>query len=53
MKETQPKLVARAEGSPDILMGEGRKVLVEEMGEGGGEFVSVIKFNTMGVMSEY
>ena len=53
VKETWPEPVAGVEGSPDILMGEGGKVLAEEMGEGGGEFVGVIKFNTMGVMSEY
>ena len=38
---------------PDILMGEGGKVSVEEIGEEGGEFVSVVKFNTMGTMSEH
>ena len=37
----------------NILMGEGRKVSAEETGEKEGEFVSVIKFDTMGVMSEY
>ena len=41
------------EGSPDILMGEGGKVLVEETGEGGGEFISVMKFNMMGTISKY
>ena len=46
-------LELEAEGSLDILIGEGRKVLVEETGEEGGEFVNVIKFNTIGVMSEY
>ena len=46
-------LEPKVEGSLDILMGEGRKALTEEVGEEGGEFVSVIKFDTMGVMSEY
>ena len=41
------------EGLPDILFGDGGKVLAEEVGEGGGEFVGVIKFNTMGAMSEH
>ena len=41
------------DGSPDILFGDGGKVLAEEVGEGGGEFVGVIKFNTMGAMSEH
>ena len=41
------------EGSLDILMSEGEKVSVEERGEGGGEFISVIKFDMMGAMSEY
>ena len=38
---------------PDILMGEDGKVSVEEIGEEGGEFVSVVKFDTMGTMSEH
>ena len=38
--------------SPDILFGKGGKVLVEDMGEGGGESVSVIKCDTMGMMSK-
>ena len=37
----------------NILMGEGGKVSAEETGEEEGEFVGFIKFNTMGVMSEY
>ena len=41
------------EGLLDILIGEGGKMSAEEMGKGGGEFISIIKFNTMGVMSEY
>ena len=46
-------LEPEVESSLDILMGEGRKASTEEVGEEGGEFVSVIKFDTMGVMSEY
>ena len=46
-------LEPKVEGLLDILMGEGRKALTEKVGEEGGEFVSVIKFDTMGVMSEY
>ena len=46
-------LKPEVEGSLDILMGEGRKALMEEVGEEGGEFVSVIKFDTMDVMFEY
>ena len=41
------------EGSPDILFGDGGKVSVEEVGEGGGEFVGVVKFDMTGMMSEY
>ena len=39
--------------SPDILFGEGGKVSVEDVGERGGEFVGVVKFNTTGAMSEH
>ena len=46
-------LEPEVEGLPDILVGEGRKVLAEEAGEGGGEFISVIKFDTTDAMSEY
>ena len=38
---------------PDILMGEGGKVSVEEIGEEGGEFVGVIKFDMTSVMSKH
>ena len=38
--------------SPDILFGEGGNVSVEDVGEGGEEWVGVIKYDTMGVMSE-
>ena len=41
------------EGSPDILFGEGRKVSAEEVGEGEGEFVGVIKFDMTGTMSKH
>ena len=41
------------DGLPDILFGNGGKVSVEEVGKGGGEFISVVKFNTTGAMSEY
>ena len=41
------------EDSLDILMGEGEKVSAEERGEGGGEFIGVIKFDMMGAMFEY
>ena len=41
------------EGLPNILLGEGGKVSVEEVGKGGGEFVGVIKFNMTGAMSKY
>ena len=40
------------EGLLDILIGEGGKVSLED-GEEGGEFVGVVKFDTMGAMSEY
>ena len=53
LQEREILLELEGEGLPDILVGEGRKVLVEETGEEGGEFVNVVKFNTMGVMSEY
>ena len=46
-------LEPEGEGSPDILFGDGGKVSAEKVGEGGGEFVGVIKFNTMGAMSEH
>ena len=39
--------------SPDILFGEGGKVSVEDVGERGGEFVGVVKFNTTGAMSKH
>ena len=41
------------DGSLDILIGEGGKVSVDEVGEEGGEFIGVIKFDIMGTMSEY
>ena len=34
-------------------MGKGRKVLVEDVGEKGGEFISVVKFNMTGAMFKY
>ena len=40
-------------GSLDILVGEGGKVLAEEVEERRGEFVSVIKFDMTGTMSEH
>ena len=43
----------KGDGSPDILFGEGGKVLVEDMDEEGGEFIGVIKCDTTGAMSEY
>ena len=39
--------------SPNILFGEGGKVSVEDVGKGGGEFVGVVKFDMMGMMSEH
>ena len=39
--------------SPDILLGEGGKVSVEDVGEGGEEFVGVVKCDTTGAMSKY
>ena len=39
--------------SPDILLGEGGKVLVEDVGKGGEEVVSVVKCDTTGAMSEH
>ena len=39
--------------TPNILFGEGGKVSVEDVGEGGEEFVGVIKYDMMGAMSEY
>ena len=44
---------SEGDGLPDILFGKGGKVLVEDVGEGGGEFIGVIKFNTTGTMSKY
>ena len=38
---------------PDILFGDGGKVSADEVGEGGEEFISVVKFNTTGAMSEH
>ena len=46
-------LEPEGEGSPDILFGEGVKELVEEVGKGGGEFIGVIKFDTMGMMFKH
>ena len=46
-------LEPEGDGSPDILFGDGGKVSAEEVGEGGGEFVSVVKFDMMGMMSEH
>ena len=46
-------LEPEAESLSDILVGEGGKVSVEEMGEEGGEFVGVIKFDMTGTMSKY
>ena len=42
-----------AEGSPDILIGEGGKMSMEESGEGGGKFIGIVKCDMIGVMSEY
>ena len=53
LQEGEIWLKPEVEGSLDILMGEGRKALMEEVGEEGGEFVSVIKFDTMDVMFKY
>ena len=39
--------------SPDILFGEGGKVLAEDVGERGGESIDVIKWDTMGAMSKH
>ena len=39
--------------SPDILFGEGGKVSVEDVGEGGEEWVGVVKYDTVGAMSKY
>ena len=41
------------DGLPDILFGEGGKVLVEDMGEEGGEFIGVVKCDMTGAMSKY
>ena len=41
------------DGSPDILFGDGEKVSVDEVGEREGEFISVVRFDTTGVMSKY
>ena len=41
------------EGSLDILFGKGGKVSAGKIGEDGGEFISVVKFDTMGIMSKY
>ena len=38
---------------PDILLGEGGKVSVEDVGEGGVEWVGVVKYDMMGAVSEY
>ena len=38
---------------PDILLGEGGKVLVEDVGEGGAEWVGVVKYDMVGAMSKY
>ena len=46
-------LEPRAEGLLNILVGKGRKMSAEEIGKGGGEFISVVKFDLMGMMSEY
>ena len=46
-------LEPEGDGSPDILFGDGGKVSANEVGEGEGEFVGVIKFNIMGMMSEH
>ena len=40
-------------GLPDILLGDDGNVLVEEVGERGGEFISIIKFDMTGTMSEH
>ena len=39
--------------SPNILFGEGGKVSVEEVGERGGESISVVKCDTTGAMSKH
>ena len=33
--------------------GDGEKVSVDEVGERGGEFIGVVRFDTTGVMSKY
>ena len=39
--------------SPDILFGEGGKVSVEDVDEGGGESISVVKCDMTGIMSKH
>ena len=39
--------------SPDILMGEGGKVLVEEVDKGKEECIDIVKTDRMNTMSEY
>ena len=41
------------EDSPDILIEEGGKMSVEESGEGGGEFIGIVKCDMIGTMSKY
>ena len=41
------------EGSLDILFGKGGKVSAGKIGEDGGEFVSIVKFNMTGTMSKH
>ena len=47
------QLELRAEGLLDILIGKGRKVSAEKVGEEGEEFVGVVKTNRTGAISKY
>ena len=53
MWEREIWLEPEGEYLPDILFGDGGKVSADEVGEGGEEFISVVKFNTTGAMSEH
>ena len=50
-KESQPK--PELEDSSDILLGEGGKVLVEEVDKGKEECIDIVKTDRMNTMSEY
>ena len=52
-KERMIQLKPRMEGLLDILVGEGGKVSAEEIEEREGEFVGIVKFDTMDMMSKY